>query len=96
MSLTVGKTIHMQIRAIDPMAMFAWGAKDMVYMVDGFKFKTSGMVKRKCWVYIRYDYGKDLYSIIFGRMVKNDWKTDHVINDVFFEDMVRHIDSYVG
>ena len=92
----IGKTIHMQIRAIDLMALFAWGAKDMVYMVDGFKFKTSGMVKRKCWVYIRYDYGLDLYEIIYARIRKSEWIVDNTVSHVHCEDLVKTIDHYIG
>lgn len=96
MSNIIGKTIHMQIRSIDPMALFAWGAKDMVYMVDGFKFKTSGMVKRKCVVYIRYNSGLDLYEIIYGRIRKNEWIVDNTVSNVYFDDLVKFIDHYVG
>ena len=92
----VGKTIHQQIKTIDPMALFAWGAKDMVYMRDGFKFKTSGMVKKKCVVYIRYNYGQDLYEVIYGRMRKMEWIVDNTVNGVYAEDLVKTIDHYVG
>ena len=43
--MTIAQTILSQIKTIDPMATFAWGAKDLVNMGDGLKFKTSGMVK---------------------------------------------------
>lgn len=96
MDTTIGKTIYQQIRAIDPMALFAWGAKDMVYMRDGFKFKTSGMVKRKCYVYIRYDHGLDLYEIMYARIRKSEWIVDQTVNNVYCEDLVKFIDHYVG
>jgi hypothetical protein len=92
----IGKTIHNQIRMIDSRALFAWGAKDMVYMSDGFKFKTSGMVKRKCWVYIRYDHGLDLYEIIYARIRKTEWIVDNTVSHVYCEDLVKTIDHYVG
>jgi hypothetical protein len=96
MDTTIGKTIYQQIRAIDPMALFAWGAKDMVYMPDGFKFKTSGMVKRKCWVYIRYNVGLDLYEIDFARIRKGEWIVDENLPMVFVDGLVEHINNYVG
>jgi hypothetical protein len=51
--MSIGKTILSQIKAIDFWALGAWGAKDLVLMRDGLKFKTSGMVKRKCYVYVK-------------------------------------------
>jgi hypothetical protein len=91
----VSKVIFDQIRGLDPLAFLAWGVKNMVYMNDGLKFKTSGMVKRKCYVYIRYDYGQDLYEIIFARIRKNEWIVDHKVTQVYFDDLVNHIDNYV-
>lgn len=92
----IGKTIYNQIRMLDSRALFAWGAVHMVYMVDGFKFKTTGMVKRKCWVYIRYDRGLDLYEIIYARIRKFEWIVDNTVSHVYAEDLVKTIDHYVG
>lgn len=93
---TIGQTILQQINALDRYAFAAWGAKDFVYMADGLKFKTSGMVKRKCWVYIRYNSGLDLYEIIYGRIRKFEWIIDATIPMVFAEGLVEHINHYVG
>jgi hypothetical protein len=92
----ISKIIFQQIRGIDPLSFFAWGAKDFVYMYDGLKFKTSGMVKRKCFVYIRYHHGLDLYEIMFARIRKHEWIVDHRDTNVYFEDLVKMIDNYVG
>lgn len=41
--MNIAKTILSQIKTIDGWALSAWGAKDLVAMEDGLKFKTSGM-----------------------------------------------------
>lgn len=96
MSQQIGETIVQQIRALDKFAFAAWGAKDFVYMNDGLKFKTSGMVRRKCYVYIRYNSGLDLYEIIYGRIRKFEWIVDDTIPMVFADGLVEHINHYVG
>ena len=40
--MTIAQTILSQIKMIDRMALFAWGAKELVNMGNGLKFKTSG------------------------------------------------------
>jgi hypothetical protein len=94
--MTIAQTILSQIKTIDPMATFAWGAKDLVNMGDGLKFKTSGMVKWKGYVYIKYNAGTDLYDIEFFRIRNFEIKTDKGITDVYAEDLVNVIDSVVG
>jgi hypothetical protein len=94
--MTVAKTIMSQIRQLDVWALGAWGAKDFLDMGDGLKFKTSGSVSWKGYVYVKYDYGKDLYEVIFGRVRKLEWKVDRAVTDVFAEDLVNVIDRQVG
>lgn len=94
--MSIAKTILSQIKAIDFWAMGAWGAKDLVAMNDGLKFKTSGMVKWKGYVYVKYDYEQDLYNVIFGRIRKYEWVEDEKVEGVYVEDLVRIIDSRVG
>jgi hypothetical protein len=94
--MSIGKTILSQIKTIDFWALGAWGAKDLVLMRDGLKFKTSGMVKRKCYVYVKYDEGMDLYDVIFARIRKMEWVEDERVEGVYAEDLVRVIDSRVG
>ena len=94
--MSIAQTILSQIKAIDFWAMGAWGAKDLVAMHDGLKFKTSGMVKWKGYVYVKYDYGQDLYDVIFARIRKMEWVEDYKIEGVYVEDLVRIIDSQVG
>jgi hypothetical protein len=84
------------IKTLDPWAMGAWGAKNLVDMGDGLKFQTTGMTPFKGHVYIKYVYGRDLYEIQFFRIRKAEIKMAKVIEDVYAEDLVRLIDDFVG
>ena len=94
--MNTAQIILSQIKQLDPMALFAWGAKDMINMGNGLKFKTSGMVKWKGYVYIKYDEGQDLYNIDFFKIRKVDVVYTKQLEGVFAEDMVRLIDEVVG
>lgn len=94
--MTIAQTILSQIKTIDPRATWAWGAKELVNMGDGLKFKTSGMVKWKGHVYIRYNEATDLYDIEFFRIRNCEIKCDKGMTDIFAEDLVRVIDEVVG
>ena len=94
--MTVANTILQQIKAIDPMAMGAWGSKELVDMGDGLKFKTGGMVRWKGYVYVQYDEGQDLYNVIFAQLRKFEWIERKRVEGVFFEDLVEIIDKQVG
>jgi hypothetical protein len=94
--LNTAQTILSQIKALDPMALFAWGAKDLMNMGDGLKFKTSGMTPYKGYVYVKYNTGTDLYEIQFFRFRKMEAKFDKIVEDVYAEDLVSVIDGFVG
>ena len=94
--MNTAQIILSQIKAIDPRALWAWGAKDLMNMGDGLKFKTSGMTPYKGYVYVKYNSGKDLYEIQFFRFRKMEVKYDKVVEDVFAEDLVSVIDGFVG
>jgi len=94
--MTIAQTILSQIKTIDPRATWAWGAKELVNMGDGLKFKTSGMVKWKGYVYIKYNAGTDLYDIEFFRIRNCEIKCDKGMTDIYAEDLVRVIDEVVG
>jgi hypothetical protein len=94
--MSIAIVICNQIRMLDRRAFIAWGAKDFLDMRDGLKFKTSGMVRWKGYVYIKYDYGQDLYNIDFYRVRNADIKYDRRLEGVFTEDMVSLIDQVVG
>lgn len=94
--MTIAATIRNQIKSIDPWALGAWGAKDLVDMGNGFKFKTSGMTGWKGYVYIRYNAGKDLYDIDFFRLRNYAAVYDKKIEGVFCDQLVSIIDDFVG
>ena len=94
--MSVANIILGQIKALDKWALGAWGAKDLVAMNDGLKFKTGGMVRWKGYVYVKYDEGQDLYNVIFARIRNMEWKEDKRVEGVFVEDLVRIIDGQVG
>jgi hypothetical protein len=94
--MTIAKIIISQIKQLDPMALFAWGAKDLIDMGNGFKFKSSGLAKWKGYVYIKYDEGQDLYNIDFFKIRKMEIVYSKQLEGVFVADMVRLIDEVVG
>ena len=94
--MNTAQIILSQIKTLDPRALWAWGAKDLMNMGDGLKFKTSGMTPWKGYVYVKYNSGKDLYEIQFFRFRKMAVKYDKVVEDVFAEDLVSVIDGFVG
>ncbi len=94
--MSLANIILGQIKALDKWALGAWGAKDLVAMNDGLKFKTGGMVRWKGYVYVKYDEGQDLYNVIFARIRNMEWKEDKRVEGVFVEDLVRIIDGQVG
>jgi putative transposon-encoded protein len=93
--MTVAQTILSQIKALDSMAFFAWGAKDFVNMGDGLKFKTTGMVGWKGYVYVKYDEGKDLYNVIFAKIRKANWIVQKEVNGLYFDQLVEIINKQV-
>lgn len=93
--MSIAKTILSQIKTLDPMALFAWGAKDFVNMGNGLKFKTSGMVGWKGYVYVKYDEGLDLYNVIFAKIRKSDWIVQKEVSGVYFDQLIDIIDEQV-
>lgn len=94
--MSIAKTILSQIKALDFWAMGSWGAKELVAMNDGLKFKTSGMVKWKGYVHVKYNHGTDLYDIDFFRIRSAQIKMDKAVQGVFVEDLVETINAQVG
>lgn len=94
--MSIAKTILSQIKAIDSMALWAWGSKELVAMNDGLKFKTSGMVKWKGYVHVKYNYGTDLYDIDFFRIRGAKLIVDKAVEGIFVEDLVNTIEVQVG
>ena len=100
MSMSVAQTIRQQINAIDRSAFMAWGVKEMIantgITYSGLQFKTTGMVRWKGWVDIKYNEGADLYDIDFFRIRAGKLIMDRKATDIHAEDLVRIIDAQVG
>lgn len=94
--MNTAQVILQQIKTLDPRALFAWGAKDLVNMGDGLKFKTSGMVRWKGYVHVKYNQGTDLYDIDFFRIRGAEIITDETATDIYVENLVEVIDRRVG
>jgi hypothetical protein len=94
--MSIAKTILTQIKQLDPMSLWAWGAKDLVAMSDGLKFKSSGTVKWKGYVHIKYDEGQDLYNIDFFKIRKCAIVFTEQLEGVFVDEMIARIDEVVG
>lgn len=92
----IAQTIRQQIMALDPLALIAWGARDFVNTGDGFKFRSSGMVRWKGWVHVRYNEGTDLYDIEFFRIRGVKMTVDKRVDGVYAEMLVDVINSQVG
>lgn len=94
--MQIAQTILNQINCADRCAMMAWGAKNLVAMEKGLKFKSSGMVKKKCYVLVELDEGADLYDVSFCRIRKYEWIVDKKVEGVFSDQLVDVIDGWVG
>jgi len=94
--MTIAKTILSQIKTIDPWAMGAWGAKELVAKESGLQFKSSGMVKWKGIVSVNYIAGADHYDVEFGKIRKYEYKVNEVKKGVYAPELVDVIDNYVG
>lgn len=94
--MNIAQIILSQIKTIDYRALGAWGAKDLVAMTDGLKFKTSGMVKWKGYVHVKYNEGTDLYDIDFFRIRGAKLIVDKAVDSVLAEDLIDSIDAQVG
>ena len=94
--MNTAQVILSQIKSLDPKALFAWGAKELVNTGSGLKFKSSGMTRWKGQVNIVYNEGTDLYDIEFFRIRKYEIRMDAKVTDVFVEDLVSVIDAQVG
>ena len=98
--MKIAQTILDQIKAMDVMALPAWGAENLTDMGDGLQFKTTGMTPFKGLVYIQYKPCPDLYNVKFiqVRNVKGvpTVKVRKIVMDVYAEDLIRTIDDFVG
>ena len=93
--MNIAATILSQLKALDPRAMWAWGAKDLVNTGKGLQFRVGGLAKFKGLVHIRYNEGSDLYEIDFIKIKKGLPVVVKTVDDVYVEDMINVIDATV-
>ena len=93
--MNTAKTILSQIKSIDPMSVWAWGAKDFVATSKGLQFRTGGLAKFKGLVHIKYNEGSDLYDVDFLKMKKGMPSVVSATNEVYADMLVEVIDSVV-
>ena len=97
----IAKTIFYQIKALDPYAFSAWGAKNLTTLLDkndienGLRFKTSGLCENIGYVNVTLN-PRDYYDVTFGTIQKSKWKELNRQNDVFAFDLIATIDEMVG
>ncbi len=93
--LTIARTIISQIKALDHMALFAWGFKNGVGLDDGVQFDVNGL-KFKGKVIIKLT-AMDDYTITFGRMNRKTFEFDvkHTAEGVYCDQLVEILDHYV-
>ena len=97
----IAKTIFYQIKSLDPYAFLAWGAKDLITLLDkndienGLRFKTSGLCENIGYVNVTLN-PRDYYDVTFGTIQKSKWKELNRQNDVFAFDLIATIDEMVG
>ena len=98
---SIADTILSQIKALDPYAFWAWGAKDLTTLIDkngienGLGFKTSGLCENIGYVNVTLN-PRDYYDVTFGKIRKSEWKELNRQNDVFAFDLIATIDEMVG
>lgn len=89
------KEIMSQINTKDKFAFNSWRAKGFVDMSDGLKF-TVFCPKFKGYVYIKYNKSQDLYDIIFGKVMKLQFKVVKELKNISNDNLVMSINSVVG
>ena len=93
--MTIATTILSQIKALDHMALFAWGFKNGVGLDDGLQFDVNG-IKFRGKVIIKLN-AMDLYDITFGRMNRKTLEFDvkHTAEGVYCDQLVEILDHYI-
>lgn len=101
--MNVGQVIFEQLKAMDKMAIWAWGSKDFLTgKVDGqheglmFSVTNCPKAKRGAKVQILLDEAQDLYNVRVIRVYRGQLKIDNELEGVYVEDLISVIDGMVG
>ena len=93
---TIQDTILDQIKSIDPLALMAWGARDLKASGTSLYMRVNGPKFKRGWIEVELDEGLDLYVVRAIQMYKFERKIKKELTQVYAEDLVRIIDSIVG
>ena len=94
--MNTAHTIISQIRALDKMALAAWGAKDLVAFLNGLQFRTSGSVrKHKGFIKITLN-ASDLYDIEAFTIRTGEIKVKRQLTDIYVDELVNWLDNIIG
>lgn len=93
--MNIATTIRNQIATIDPRALWAWGAKDLVATKQGLQFRVGGLAKFKGLVHVKYNEADDLYDIDFLKIKKGMPVVVQSSAGVFVDMLVNTIDKVV-
>lgn len=93
---TIQETILQQIKAIDIWALGSWAARDLKASGTSLFFRVNGTKLKYGWIEIDLNEGLDLYTVRAIQTRKGAIKNKGEISQVYAEDLVNVIDSFVG
>jgi hypothetical protein len=93
-SLEIAKTIRQQLYSTGFLKVASWGAHAFYAIENGLQFYVKGR-HFKGHVRIIYDYGNDLYNILFGEFKQKEWHGVKCFEGIYFDQMVNLIDREV-
>ena len=103
-----GETIYKQIKAMDPRALMAWGAKNLAVEngvnngIIGYEHKNLGKFqfdargpkfKGRIIIMLMPD---DTYTVIAGVIRNLNWSVKKIVEDVYVDVLIQVIDDIVG
>ncbi len=93
--MTIARTIISQIKALDHMALFAWGFKNGVGLDDGVQFDVNGL--KFIGKVIIMLTAMDDYKITFGRMNRKTFEFDiHFESEgIYCDQLVSFLDHFI-
>lgn len=71
----------------------SWGSNNYIDLGDGLKFNVKGR-KFKGQVIIKLNLD-DTYTILFGKIINNEWILKEVYENVYCDQLHELIDGYV-
>lgn len=91
---TVAQVILQQLRATASRKMLCWGARELIGMPNGLRFRVSGLL-HKGHVCVIYDQRSDTYTVQIGNIRKFEWKVKNEVTGVYCDNLGNVIDGLV-